>query len=244
MRFHVEHSILHKWIVEHDIHLNETRIRKLADYAELIQETNKKFNITGFKTTDEIMKNLIIGSIDPFVSLNVPRGTIFADIGTGAGIPGIPLAIYNDNWNGVCIDSNSKKVSFVDSVIRECGIGNLEVYNGRLEDLARKQMRNCFDYVFSRALGEIYFVLEVGAPLLKGGGLLFVYSHTGPEDLHLHVIDHAAELGLSLLERYRYGEYGIKDTGIIFIKTGVTNEKYPRTMTVIKRDIQRKLKVS
>ncbi len=240
----MEHGILHKWVVERDIKLERTKEKKLVDYAELIHETNKKFNITGFKTIDEIIKNLVIGSIDPMVFLNVPRGTLFADIGTGAGIPGVPLAIYNDNWKGVCIDSNSKKVSFVDTVIRECGIGNLEVYNSRLEDLAHKQMRNYFDYVFSRALGEIYFVIEVGAPLLKIGGLLYIYSHADPENLPLVVIEHAAELGLSLIKRCRYGEYGIKDAGIVLIKTGVTNNRYPRNMSVIKRDIQRKLKVS
>ena len=58
MRFHVEHGIFHKWVVEHDIKLERTKEKKLIDFAELIHETNKKFNITGFKTIDEIIKNV------------------------------------------------------------------------------------------------------------------------------------------------------------------------------------------
>ncbi len=240
----MEHRLFHKWKEEHAIELDILKEKKLINFAKLIHETNNKFNITGFKTIEEIITNLIIDSIDPLVSMNVLRGTVFADIGTGAGIPGIPLAIYHDDWNGVCIDSNNKKTSFVDSVIHECNIDNLQVYNGRLESLAREQMRDSFNYVFSRALGEIFFVIEVGAPLLKIGGLLYVYSHAAPDDLPQAVIEHIKEMGLLLLERSRYREYGIKETGIVLMKKRATDIKYPRNMTAIKRDINRKIKVS
>jgi 16S rRNA (guanine527-N7)-methyltransferase len=239
----VEHDILQGWAAENGISLTNEKEQTLIQYAELIHETNQKFNLTGFKTVNEIITNLIIGSLDPVIRMKVPRGTLFADIGTGAGVPGIPLAVYSGNWKGLCIDSNSKKVTFVDSVIRECEINNLQVHNGRLELLAREEMRSSFEYVFSRALGEIYFVLEVGAPLLKTGGLLYVYSHAAPEDLPLAVTRHATELGLSLLERGRYSEYGIQETGILLLKTGTTDSRYPRNITAIKRDIQRKIKV-
>lgn len=241
-RFHVEHGRLHEWKERNGIIIDEARESRMIAYAELIHETNKKFNITGFKTLDDIVANLILGSIDPLVSMNVPRGTVFADIGTGAGIPGIPLAIFNDNWRGVCIDSNSKKISFVDSVIRDCGIDNLTVVNGRLEEIARQQMRGVFDYVFSRALGEIFFVIEVGAPLLKTGGLLYVYYHAAPEELPPAVTEHINEVGLSLLERKRYHEYGIRENGIVMIKERTTDRTYPRSMKAIKRDIERKIK--
>ena len=128
----MEHELLLEWKNKHGLILDSNKEEKLITYAGLIYETNKKFNLTGFKTIKDIIINLIIGSLDPLFSLNVPRGTLFADIGTGAGIPGVPLAIFNDNWRGVCIDSNRKKISFVKSVIKECGIDNLEAYNGRL----------------------------------------------------------------------------------------------------------------
>jgi 16S rRNA (guanine527-N7)-methyltransferase len=240
----VEHNILKKWKNENGIILDDDKEQTLSRYAELIYYTNKKFNVTGFKTVEDIITNLIIGSLEPIVDLTVPRGTVFADIGTGAGVPGIPLAVYSDNWGGICIDSNSKKITFVDSVVTECGITNLQTLNGRLEILAREQIRNRFDYVFSRALGEMYFVIEVGAPILKPGGLLYIYSHAAPVELSREVTGHAQELGLSLPAQGRYGEYGFTGTGILMVKTGATVSRYPRTMTAIKRDIQKKIKAS
>ncbi|MBP7734833.1 MAG: 16S rRNA (guanine(527)-N(7))-methyltransferase RsmG [Spirochaetes bacterium] len=235
----MEHVLLMEWKNKTGVTIDSDKEVKLIKYAELIHETNKKFNITGFKTVEDIIKNLIVGSLDPLFSLNVPRGTLFADIGTGAGIPGVPLAIFNENWKGLCIDSNSKKISFVKSVIQKCGIENLQVHNGRLEDLARGEMRETCDYVFSRALGEIFFVLEVGAPLLKKQGLLYVYSHAAPEELSSSMCNHATEVGLTLLQRSRYTEYGFGDTGLLFFKSGATESRYPRKTAAIKRDIAR-----
>ncbi len=235
----MEHELLLEWKNKNGVILDPDKERWLITYARLIHNTNNKFNLTGFKTITDIINNLIIGSLDPLYSLNVPRGTLFADIGTGAGIPGVPLAIFHENWKGVCIDSNSKKISFVESVIKECGIDNLKVYNGRLEDCARHEMRETFDCVFSRALGEIYFVLEVGAPLLRKQGLLYIYSHAAPEELPSAVFHHATEVGLTLLQRSRHTEYGIGDRGLLFCKSGVTEMMYPRNMAAIKRDMIR-----
>lgn len=235
----MEHDVLRDWLVKNDITIDSGSEQKLSTYAELVFKTNKEFNLTGHKTIHDIINNLIIGSLEPFVLMNVPRGTLFADIGTGAGIPGVPLAIYRDHWKGVSIDSNRKKVSFVERVIRDCMIENLTVCNGRLEDLAREQLRDSFDYVFSRALGEMFFVIEAGAPLLKRGGLLYIYSHVAPQEISDPVRSHIDELGLSLLDRSRYGDYGIKEMGILLIKTEATDKKFPRNMTVIKRDIRK-----
>lgn len=239
----MEHSLIQVWAQKNGVILSEDKERKLLRYAEMIHETNRKFNLTGHKSIDEIITNLIIGSLDPFISLHVPRGTVFADIGTGAGIPGIPLAVYCENWNGICIDSNNKKVSFVDSAIKDCLIDNLTVCYGRLENLAREQMRDAFEYVFSRALGELFFVIEVGAPLLKIGGMLYIYSNVTPEHLPEPVRMHSQQLGLSLLEHAGYGNYGIRENGLVFLKTKETNKRYPRNMTAIRRDIEKKIKV-
>ncbi len=235
----MEHELLLEWKNKNGLILDSGKEEKLITYARMIHETNKKFNLTGFKTIKDIIINLIIGSLDPLSSLNVPRGTMFADIGTGAGIPGVPLAIFHDNWRGFCIDSNRKKISFVKSVIEECGIDNLKAYNGRLEDIARNEMRETCDCVFSRALGEIFLVLEVGAPLLREQGLLYIYSHAAPEELPSAECSHAAAVGLTLLQRPGYAEYGVGDCGLLFLKSGATESRYPRKMAVIKRDMAR-----
>jgi 16S rRNA (guanine527-N7)-methyltransferase len=235
----VEHDLLREWAIERHVEIHADTERRLVKFAEQIYSANQKFNLTGLKSLHDIIKTLIIGSIDPFVSMKVPRGTLFADIGTGAGIPGIPLAIFCNAWKGVFIDSNNKKISFVQTAIRDCGLDNCEAYYGRIEDLIRDRMRGMYDLVFSRALGEMYYAVELSAPMLKPGGLLYIYSHIRPEEVPAPVTEHGREMGLSIVERSGYAEYGIRDTGIVFVKTGNTMDRYPRNISVIKREIQR-----
>jgi 16S rRNA (guanine527-N7)-methyltransferase len=235
----VEHDLLKVWAKERHVELSADTERLLVKFAEQIYSTNQKFNLTGLKSLHDIIETLIIGSIDPFVSMKVPRGTLFADIGTGAGIPGIPLAIFCSAWKGVLIDSNNKKISFVQAAIRECGLNNCEAYFGRIEELIRARMRGMYDIVFSRALGEMYYAVELSAPMLKPGGLLYIYSHLMPEEVPASVIDHGGEVGLAIVGRSGYAHYGIRNTGIVMVKTGNTDDRYPRNISVIKREIQR-----
>jgi 16S rRNA (guanine527-N7)-methyltransferase len=235
----VEHNPVRKCAMERNISLDSNREKMLLQYAESILEANKKFNITGFQSILEIIENLIIGSIDPVRAIKVPRGTAFADIGTGAGIPGIPLALFCDAWHGTLIDSNNKKTSFIKSVIEELKLDNLRVYNGRLEELAHAHLRGTFDFVFSRALGDMYIVLECGAPLLKREGLLYIYSKVLPEKMHSSILDHGAALGLSLVLYEEFAGYGIDTTGILFRKIASTDNRYPRNMAVMKREIRK-----
>ena len=237
----MEHNEIRDWATAQYIEIDSHTEQLLLKYAYLIYSTNKRYNLTGLKSLHDIILNLIIGSIEPFMVINVPRGTVFADIGTGAGIPGIPLAIYYNAWKGVLIDSNNKKISFVNSVIREFKQDNLESHCGRIEDLARGHMREMYDIVLSRALGEMYFAMEAGAPFLKQGGLLYIYSKLRPEDISQPLIEHGRRLGLTLMDLVKYANYGIKETGILFIKTNSTDGKYPRNMAVIKREIKKYL---
>lgn len=235
----MEHEILRDWANNQKVTIPDRTERMLMTFSRMIHETNQKFNLTGLKTLHDIIETLIIGSIEPFVGIKVPRGTVFADIGTGAGIPGIPLAIYSRDWRGILIDSNRKKISFVRSAITECRLDNCEAMPGRIEEIIRAGMRGACHIVVSRALGEIYYAVEMAAPLLKDGGLLYIYSHAAPDEVPEPVMAHAQELGLSMLERSAFADFGIGETGIAFRKTGTTENRYPRSTSIIKREMRR-----
>jgi 16S rRNA (guanine527-N7)-methyltransferase len=237
MRFHVEHSAFYTWVSDKSLSIDLIIEKKLLAYARLIHETNKKYNITGNSTIDDIINNLIVGSIEPILRMNVPRGTMYADIGSGAGIPGIPVGIIHNHMKGTLIESNNKKSKFISYVINALQLDNLSVYHGRIEEYAVQGARGIFDVVFSRALGDPYYVIEMGAPLLKRNGLLYIYSHLNPDTMPSIVRDHGVRLGLSIASKEERASRGFNDSGLLFFKKGDTDFRYPRKISIIKRDI-------
>jgi 16S rRNA (guanine527-N7)-methyltransferase len=235
----VERSILQEWERDNVIKLGSEKENKLLRYAELIYEGNKKFNLTGLKTKRDILIKLILGSLGPLVSFNVPRGTTFADIGTGAGIPGIPIAVYFEHMRGSLIDSNNKKISFIKRVMRDLNLDTVQILQGRIEELAHGPLRDRFHIVFSRAFQNIPIVAEMAAPMLASGGLLYIYSNERAEDLPARVIDHIRLLGMAVVHSNEYYRYGLGDANILCKKTGITKSIYPRKIPVIQRDMKK-----
>jgi len=234
--------------VEHLIDINilskkteiteKDKLSKLIAYAHAIQSENMKYNLTGHSTLTDIMENLIVGSIEPANCIDVPRGTLFADIGTGAGIPGIPLAIKYNESRGVLFDSNQKKIRFINKTINDLGINNVEGIAIRVEDAGRSaEYRGNFDIVFTRAMSDIYTIAELGAPLLKIGGSVFLYANKSQTNFNNYLLDHLSELGVSIeiMEAEKQIAEDDKINGILLKKIKLTNEKFPRKMPVIKR---------
>lgn len=237
--FHVEHNMITEWELKNNIDLGFEKENFLEKYARLICRANRRFNLTGLKTEQDILIDLVLGSIEPFIHLNVPRGTKFVDIGTGAGIPGIPIAVFHDDLIGVLIDSNGKKISFVKNVVRDLFLENVRVVQGRAEILARSGLRNEFDLVLSRALAPVSVVAELAAPMLVQGGLLYVYSDERIEELPGPVIEHLKRMGMSALDEHERVRFGLADVNMAFIKKGATPETFPRRMSAIKREAKR-----
>lgn len=163
------------------IKISEKIQKTLKEYAWLIYEYNKIINITGLKDIESIYNELVIESIRPFMYSDVPRGTLFVDIGTGAGIPGIPLLLYyGENIKAVLIDSNNKKIKFLEKAIDVLGLATrTTVIQGRAEELAyEKNYRDTFDFAVSRAFAHPLMALEYGLPFVKVGGWMYIYYAT------------------------------------------------------------------
>lgn len=214
------------------------KLSLLASYAEAIYTENLKYNLTGHKNLSDIIENLIIGSLEPVKNLNVPRGTLFGDLGTGAGIPGIPLAIKYDACSGILFDSNQKKIRFINKIVSELGIGNVKGVDIRVEDAGREvSYREQLDFIFTRAMSDIYTIAELGSPLLKTGGFIYLYVNKSQVELNEYLMEHITDLGLSadtapVLKNMTDGDI---TEGMILVKIKETDGKYPRRMPVIKR---------
>lgn len=137
---------------------------KILSYATLLQKWNKAYNLIGDSTEQEILKRHILDSLSivPFLNENN-----ILDVGTGAGLPGIPLAIYFPAKNFTLVDSNGKKTRFLQQVVHELKLPNVIVLNARIEQLDRDKT---YDLILSRAFAAVKLMLDLTQPLLTANG--------------------------------------------------------------------------
>ena len=151
---------------------------QLRDYVHLIDKWNRVYNLTSVRDPVEMVTRHLLDSLAVLPYL---RGTRVLDVGTGAGLPGIPLAIVNKE---VCperefmlLDSNSKKTSFVQQVISELGLTNVQVVHERAENYCPTSL---FDVVVSRAFASIADMLKSSGQHCAADGVILAMKGTDP----------------------------------------------------------------
>lgn len=198
----------------------------LKRHLELVIEANKTTNITRISTWDE---GMLLHVEDSLVGLpeveEAPEGRL-ADIGSGAGYPGIPLAIESGRAT-LLADSVGKKTAILVSMVEELGLDNVEVYTGRIEDLAREKA-GVFAVVTARALAQLSVLMELASPLLQDGGRLVCYKANVSDEELQHALSLQERLGMSLVSD-RAVELGDACRRIIsFEKSGRSQINLPR----------------
>lgn len=148
------------------------RVRAAFDrYAEMLTERNEKVNLTAITDTDEIRVKHFTDSLAA-IDL-IKTGATVLDIGSGAGFPGIPLKIARDDISVTLLDSVNKKVAFMNDVIADLGLKNIEAVHARIEDFPHKGE---FDVAVSRAVAELTTLAEYALPFVKVGGTFVAYK--------------------------------------------------------------------
>jgi len=168
-------KILKAGLLELKLPASEAQIELLLAFVALIEKWNKAYNLTAIRSREEMLRLHILDSLAllPFVS-----GQKIADIGTGAGLPGIPLAIFMPKQQFTLVDSNSKKTRFVQQVILELKLSNVEVVHSRVEKLARPAE---FDSVLSRAFASLGDIMQLTEYLLQVDGVLIAMKGQKPQ---------------------------------------------------------------
>jgi 16S rRNA (guanine527-N7)-methyltransferase len=139
---------------------------KLFDFIDLISKWNKAYNLTAVRDKEAMVSLHLLDSLAILPHLHGQR---LVDIGTGAGLPGIPLAIYQPDKEFVLIDSNGKKTRFVQQAILELGLKNVSVLHSRVEDYRPAAL---FDTVLCRAFASMSEISKLTQHLLAEDGLL------------------------------------------------------------------------
>ncbi len=163
-------------MLEMGMDLPPASIQKLADYLVLLEKWNRAYNLTAVRDPEQMVYRHVLDSLSVIPYLH---GRRVLDIGTGAGLPGIPLAVACPEREFVLLDSNAKKTRFVTQVIAALNLPNAHVVLNRAEKL---QTAEKFDTLISRALGGIADMLALAAHLRSPGGRFLAMKGVYPQE--------------------------------------------------------------
>lgn len=155
---------------EAGLSFSEKQLEQFSLYFDLLIETNKVMNLTAITEPEEVAVKHIIDSLLAYDEKVFP-GKLLADVGTGAGFPGIPLKIYCPKLKVVLLDSLAKRLKFLDNVIETLGLKDITCVHLRAEDAGQnKDHREKYDLVTARAVARLSVLSEYCLPLVKQGG--------------------------------------------------------------------------
>ena len=152
-----------------NIDITDKQVKKFFSYMNLLIEWNQKINLTTIIEPKEIIIKHFVdcGTILKYLK----NGETIIDIGTGAGFPGIPVKILNENLNVTLVDSLNKRIIFLNEVCAALNLENIQLIHSRAEDLAKnKEYREKFDKSVSRAVANLSTLSEYDLPFIKTGG--------------------------------------------------------------------------
>lgn len=210
----------------------EEQAKALERYAELLAEANEKINLTRISSPEEVVYKHLLDSIS--AEGYIPEGARVLDLGTGGGMPGIPLSIVRPDLQVTMLDATENKLKFVAGFVEALGLSSKTVW-GRAEEKAHGEMRGRFDVVVSRAVANLAALTELCAPFLKIGGIFIAYKGQGAAEEVLAAKSAGKKLGLSdfRIIDSRIGEYEHKL--VLAEKIAETPDNLPRSWAQIKK---------
>ena len=211
--------------------LSKEQISKFIRYLELLLEWNEKFNLTAITDKDEIEEKHFIDSIELIKYFDVKNKTLL-DVGSGAGFPGVPLAICEPSLKVTLLESNGKKVSYLKEVVKELKLENVEIIQGRVEELNQREK---YDIVTARAVKELNILLELCFYLVKVGGTGVAYKSSGADEEILNAKHAFKCLQIDEFKKFDYFLPKSKNSRVLLgiLKKSKTLKKYPRRYSEI-----------
>lgn len=214
---------------EINIYLSDFQLEQFYNYMNILIEWNKFMNLTGITDPKEIIIKHFIDSLT--VLDKIDRNNTIIDVGTGAGFPGIPIKIASPDTEVVLLDSLSKRVNFLNEVIKKLQLKGIKTIHGRAEDYGRnKNHREKYDVAIARAVAPLNILLEYLMPFVRVKGKCLCMKGANSEE-EISLSKRAIEkLGGKLIytEEFLIPNTDMKRKIVEIEKIKNTEEKYPR----------------
>ncbi len=221
-----------KLFSDYNIEVNNEQVEKFDNYYRLLIEWNKKINLTAIINYEDVIKKHFLDSVlllkvyskDLFTSKNI------IDVGTGAGFPGLPLAIMLPDAEFTLVDSLNKRIEFLKEVIDILKMNNITLIHSRAEELGiNSDYREKYDICVSRAVAALPLLLEYCSPFVKKEGVLYMYKSLKVEEEielsknALSILNCSINKKILLAEEEDFQRYILE-----IKKENFTPDKYPR----------------
>lgn len=218
-----------KYLEKMQIKFSEEQYNQFYKYMNLLIEWNKRINLTAIIEPKEIILKHFVDSLT--IAKYIEENKKVADVGTGAGFPGIPLKIYRKDLKITLIDSLNKRLNFLNEVISELELKEITTVHGRAEELGQnKEYRERFDIVTSRAVANLSTLSEYLIPFIKKDGKC-IYMKTLEVDEELQKAKKAINIlgGKTIkIDKFYLPESEIGRSIVVIEKEKQTPIKYPR----------------
>jgi 16S rRNA (guanine527-N7)-methyltransferase len=218
-------------LAPHGLKLEAKQLEQFDAYYHILVEWNEKMNLTGITERDQVYIKHFYDSLSVAFFLPMESVRRLADIGSGAGFPGIPLAIAFPHVRLTIVDSLQKRIHFLQHLTNELGLVDVSCIHGRAEDVARmSEHRDQYDVVTARAVARLAVLNEFCLPFVcEGGTFVAMKGSSGEEELQEAGFS-LQQLKGELVQSERF-TLPVEDAGrqLFFIrKTAATPSKYPR----------------
>lgn len=231
-------EILASGAAELGISLSEAQLDQFDRFTELLLEWNSKFNLTRITDPAEIAVKHYLDSLSVLSVVKFQGEASLIDVGTGAGLPAIPLKIAIPGLRVDLLDSVRKRLTFLDAVAQDMGMTDVTTVHSRAEDAGRdKALRERFDFSVSRAVARLNLLSEFCIPFCKVGGMFIAYKGPDADEEISDAVKAIRTLGGKIEAVHKFTLPGDLGRTIIAIKkTKPTPLQYPRKAGVPERN--------
>ena len=226
-------ELLKNLFTKYQIEYTDEQIEKINKYYNMVIEQNKTMNLTRILSEEEFATKNILDSVLPIKIIS--KNASVVDVGTGAGLPGIPLKILRPDIKLTLLDSLQKKVNFLKQVVVELDLKEVNCVHARVEDFAKTNREN-FDVCVSRAVARLNTLCEYCLPLVKIDGIMIAYKSLKAEEEAKEAQKAIDILGgkIENVQNVIIKEENSIRTNIIISKIKNTPNIYPRGKNLLK----------